>query len=222
MKELNVNHYSMKPITLTHHVFHDNLGWRKQASSDSDSKSGQDWLLPVWNTTMNSPTWRANDCTCDIRHKSYLISLKAIYRLGFNRSDLIPVKHRMSAINRDTINIIGAIFLQLSGIDKGGFPLETARSVMLCDFPRIGEAHECSYHSWDECFSWLIRKVLQLTHKKSALAANNKPHATQDNPNLEIQECDCPTTPPLPSPPPPQEGEPTTHPNYGTLSNHRG
>ena len=127
----NVNHCSVKPITLTYHVFHDNLGWCQQASSDSDSNSGQDWLLPVWNTTMNNPTWRTNDCSYNTWYHSCFICLKAIYRLGFKRTDLIPVKHRISANNRDSINIIGEILLQLSGIDKVGFPLETARSVML-------------------------------------------------------------------------------------------
>ena len=40
---------------------------------------------------------------------------KMFYKCGFKKHDLIPVKCRMAAANREPLNILGAIFIRFSG-----------------------------------------------------------------------------------------------------------
>lgn len=54
----------------------------------------------------------------DTGAQSYLWGLRDLYRCGFKKHQLIPVKQKMQAANREGIDIRGAIFLniQASGI----------------------------------------------------------------------------------------------------------
>ena len=56
----------------------------------------------------------------DTGYQSVLVGIKIIHRLGFKKSDLIPVKTRMSAVNRDAIPILGAFILRQSGKSESG------------------------------------------------------------------------------------------------------
>jgi hypothetical protein len=50
-----------------------------------------------------------------------------VYRLGFRRADLLSVEHKMNVVNKNAIEIIGAVLLRLPGFDNDGYPLETAQ-----------------------------------------------------------------------------------------------
>ena len=99
--------------------------------------------------------------TADTGCQSVLVGIKIIHRLDFKKSDLIPVKTKMSAVNRDVIPILGAVILRLSGKTGSGKVIETAQicyvtdviegaylsreacttlGIIPSDFPRIGSA----------------------------------------------------------------------------------
>ena len=99
--------------------------------------------------------------TADTGCKSVLFGINLINRLGFKNSDPIPVKTRMSAVNRDVISTLGAVILRLSGKSGSGKVIETAQicyvtdliegaylsreacttlGIIPSDFPRIGSA----------------------------------------------------------------------------------
>ena len=56
----------------------------------------------------------------DTGSQSCLWGLEDFYRCGYKKADLIPVKQKMYAANRQPINIEGAILVRLSGKDKNG------------------------------------------------------------------------------------------------------
>ena len=62
--------------------------------------------------------------------QSCLIGLKMVYRLGFKQADLLPVEHKMSAANRQAIEITGAVILRLRGADSGGYPVESTTDML--------------------------------------------------------------------------------------------
>ena len=99
--------------------------------------------------------------TADTGCQSVLVGIKIIHRLGFKKSDLILVKTKMSAVNRDVTPILGAVILRLSGKSGSGKVIETAQicyvtdviegaylsreacttlGTIPSDFPRIGSA----------------------------------------------------------------------------------
>ena len=59
--------------------------------------------------------------------QSSLLGLKTLHTLGLKKSCLVPVSGNMSAINGEGINILGAIFLRLEGLDNSsGQRVQTA------------------------------------------------------------------------------------------------
>ena len=97
--------------------------------------------------------------TADTGCQSVLVGIKIIHRLCFKKLDLIPVKTKMSAVNRDVIPILGAVILRLSEKSGSGKVIETAQicyvtdviedaylsreacttlGIIPSDFPRIG------------------------------------------------------------------------------------
>jgi hypothetical protein len=52
--------------------------------------------------------------------QSTLIVINAVYWFGYKKSDLLPTKMCMVAINTNDIDIIRVIILQLSSIDRTG------------------------------------------------------------------------------------------------------
>ena len=71
--------------------------------------------------------------TADTGCQSVLVGIKIIHRLGFKKSDLKPVKTKMSAVNRDVIPILGAVILRLSGKSVSGKIIETAQICYVTD-----------------------------------------------------------------------------------------
>ena len=71
--------------------------------------------------------------TADTGCQSVLIGFKFIHRLGFKKSELIPVKTRMSAVNRDVIPSLVAVILRLSGTSESGKVIERAQICCVTD-----------------------------------------------------------------------------------------
>ena len=65
----------------------------------------------------------------DTRCMSTLIGLNTVYSLGYKKADLIPMKQQMSSIEKNEIDIVGAIILRLSGTGGGG---ETYKTMQIC------------------------------------------------------------------------------------------
>ena len=75
------------------------------------------------------PKMRPTKCAVvpDSGCQSVLLGLKTFNKFGLKKSNLVPVKGRMNAINGEGINIIGAVFLRLEGTDATtGQPVQTA------------------------------------------------------------------------------------------------
>ena len=127
---------------------------------------------------------------------------RLFYKCGFQKRDLIPVKNKMIAANREPITILGAICLRISGstaanrhvgtaaliyispdTDKFYLSCETMRDLKIIDdkFPNIPEAG---------------KQENVYSHSRTAIniSENILPHT-------ELAECGCPKrTKPPPSP----------------------
>ena len=56
--------------------------------------------------------------------QSVLFGIKILHRMGFKKSDLIALKTKKSAMNRDVISFLGAVNLRLSSKSGSGKVLE--------------------------------------------------------------------------------------------------
>lgn len=59
-------------------------------------------------------------CISDTGAQACLMGLPAMKHLGLKQADLVPVKRKMRAVNRQEISLHGAAFLKLTGCDKAG------------------------------------------------------------------------------------------------------
>ena len=122
---------SQRAVVLDHHIFDDRNGWIARWSPPQPTV-----FLTAHTHTKDyeEPGYRLHTkkrqitiaMTADIGCQSVLVGITFIHRLGFKKSDLTPVKTRMSAVNRDVIPILGAVVLRLSGKSGSGKVIETA------------------------------------------------------------------------------------------------
>ena len=131
---------------------------------------------------------------------SNLIGFNLIKKFGLTKADLVKVKVRMKAINNEDINVIGAIFLRVSGVDeKSGKKAETAVMAYVSDSTE-------DYSMSRDCMEKLgiigtdfPRIGTHLPRIKTHISSLT----TQRPPNTgDIAPCGCPThqlPPPLPS-----------------------
>jgi len=94
--------------------------------------------------------------------QSCLVGFRCIQRLGINKKDLIPVTMKMHAANNQSIKILGAITLRITGKNQYGELKETRQFTYVTNdsnkfflsrsacvdlgiisetFPTVGEAH---------------------------------------------------------------------------------
>ena len=153
-------------VVLDHHMFGDRNGWITRRSTPqptvslntrAHTKDYEELGYRLRTRTRQITIAMTADTGC----QSVLVGIKIIHRLGFKKSDLIPVKTKMSAVNRDVIPILGAVILRLSGKSGSGKVIETAQicyvtdviegaylsreacttlGIIPSDFPRIGSA----------------------------------------------------------------------------------
>ena len=109
-------------VPMPHHIFDGTRGWMQAPVEPhpvvtlkvyTDESDYNHLRLPC-------PKMRPQKCPCvaDSGCQSVLLGLKVFHKLGLKKSCLVPVKGRMSAINGEGIEILGAVFLRLEGIDE--------------------------------------------------------------------------------------------------------
>ena len=109
---------------MDHHIFDSHEGWKKAESMPHP-------VLKLAVTTDASaykhfgvacPQMISADANvvADTGAQSALWSLQGFRRSGFNDTDLLPVRQTMRAANMGEIEISGAVFIKLTGIDSSG------------------------------------------------------------------------------------------------------
>ena len=111
-----------KAIVLNHHIFDDFTGWTQRRSAEQPTLSLRIAVEKKDYESLDLPCPRILSGVVkgvtDTGAQSCLWGLDDFYRCGFKKSDLLPVKQRMYAANRQPIDISGAIFLRLSGVGR--------------------------------------------------------------------------------------------------------
>ena len=114
-----------RAVVLDHHIFDDRNGWITRRSppqptvfltTRAHTKDYEELGYRLHTITRQITIAMTADTGC----QSVLVGIKIIHRLGFKKSDLIPVKTRMSAVNRDVIPILADVILRLSGKSGSG------------------------------------------------------------------------------------------------------
>jgi hypothetical protein len=110
-----------KAVRVPNMIFSNNNGWENKNSEEhptlvitvsTDAADYGHLSLPTPN--ISPKTVRVvTDSGCQSR----LIGLQTFYNLGLKKSDLVKCESGLSAVNREKIEILGAIFLRLSGKD---------------------------------------------------------------------------------------------------------
>ena len=166
-----------KAIELKHHIFDDYIGWTERRSAAQPTLNLRLEIEPGDYTDLGIHCPRVMKTqvsgVTDTGAQSCLWGLKEFYAHGFKKTDLIPVKQRMYAANRQPIEILGAIVVRLSGTDKNGKRLEApvivyispdtsnfyvsrqaliALRIITPEFPRVGEIEEVAANN-EESFA---------------------------------------------------------------------
>lgn len=157
----------VKEIKLDHYIFDSHDGWKVSQSLKHPmvqlTVSTDDEAYSKLNIKCPQPNSRRVKVVTDTGAQSCLWGLSSFLQCGFNQSDLLPVKRSMVAANREKIDIVGAMFVELCGNDDKGqmhtanvmvyvspstskFYLSRDALIKLAiignDFPRIGAAME--------------------------------------------------------------------------------
>ena len=123
-----------KAIVLDHHIFiPGSETWRKgrslpqptvRLSVSTDEADYRQFGLSRPNTR---PSY--TDGVADTGAQSCLMGTNVFYKCGFKRSDLVPVKNKITAANRSPIKIYGALLLRLNGTTPTSQHVQTAAVV---------------------------------------------------------------------------------------------
>ena len=128
-------------ITLEHHIFNElHQTWqRKNSASQPTLKlhvradpldvKNLGFQTNITYATPNVPYPAVTDTGC----QSCLSGVDLLYKIGLNRSHLIPVSMKMKAANNEGINIMGALPLQISGVTPPGETIITHQLVYFSD-----------------------------------------------------------------------------------------
>ncbi|RDH89254.1 MAG: hypothetical protein DIZ77_16200 [endosymbiont of Seepiophila jonesi] len=139
--------------------------------------------------------------TCQLRVitdtgcQSTIINTEQVHNMGYKKSDLIPTRLRMQAIDTNPIEIIGAIILRLSGLDRHGNSHETTQ---ICYVSNKIKGMYLSEHGCKQL--GIIPESFPSvgavdTNNDAAASSSMPPPSTRDN-------CNCPgrtMPPPLPT-----------------------
>ena len=105
-------------ICLDHHIFVPGSNiWKRSRSMPQPlvrlclSTESEDYLQFDLDPPQISESFV--NCVADTGAQSCLMGTKVFYKCGFKKRDLIPVKCKMAAANREPLNILGAIFVRL-------------------------------------------------------------------------------------------------------------
>ena len=179
----NASVHTQSPHAIGNYIFDGTLGWR---AGDSKSQPTLTLLAAVDDSAydhISHPTPKVKPkevkCVSDTGAQSCLMGLKVLWQLGLNKSDLVPVQRQMHAANDEEIQLIGAIFLELRGIDDVGTP---------------HAAHVMAYVSPSTDNFYLSRSAMeQLKIIPSTFPQVGAAAAITEPPVHPKAECGCPT-----------------------------
>ena len=125
-----------KAILLDHHIFLKDYGfWRRQDPLPQPTVRVQVFTkqedFEVFERTSPLILPSFTDAVADTGAQSCLMGSRLFYRCGFKKVDLIPVKNKMIAANKEPITILGAICLRISGSTHTNRHVETAALVYI-------------------------------------------------------------------------------------------
>ena len=172
-------------IPMPHHIFDGTKGWMQTPvephptitlTAFTDESDYNHLRLPC-------PIMKPTKATivADSGCQSSLMGLKYMYKLGLKKSCLIPVKGKMSAINGEGINILGAVFLRLEGTDES-----TGQAVQTAVMVHVSESTEKFYISCQA-----MRELGIIPHDFPKVHARVTNAATSNN-EVEMASCGCP------------------------------
>ena len=124
-------------LVIKHHIFDGTYGWmvkesRKQPTIKVElSTNSTDYDFVKAPCPKIRP--RKVSVVTDSGAQSSLIGLKLFLSLGFKMSDILPVEKRLYAANNEGINVLGAVFVRLSGIAPNGQTLQAAEMIYVSD-----------------------------------------------------------------------------------------
>ena len=160
-----------KPLFLDHHLYDEmNNCWLKRRSKpqpfvDLSIDSKEEDYNALGYTFPKKLKMIKNKGMADTGCQSCLVSMSIVRRMGLNEKDLIPVSMQMQAANSNSIEILGAVILRLTGKSKSNEIYTTKQMVyvtkdsnklflsreacialhMISDkFPTIGEVNQIS------------------------------------------------------------------------------
>lgn len=192
------------PIKLSHHVFNDMEGWRQRRSLPQPeititARVCKDDYAHFRAVLKSSPSGGPISAIADTGCQSCLIGLNVVYKLGFRKADLLAVEHKMNAVNKNAINIVGAVLLRFCGSDKDGYPIETAQ---LC---YVTPDTNKTFLSREACVDLGLISVgfpsLGETNKKNDIYSSVSVTEDVNDSQPQMDTCDCPRRalpPPVP------------------------
>ena len=172
-------------VPMPHHIFDGTKGWMQTPVEPHPTitltafttESDYNHLRLPCPTTKPTKVTVVTDSGC----QSSLIGLKVMYKLGLKKSCLVPVKGKMSAINGEGINILGAVFLRLEGTDTS-----TGQSVQTAVMAHATESTDRFYISRQA-----MRELGIIPHDFPKIHAPPI-NAASSNTELAIAPCGCP------------------------------
>ena len=186
-------------VSLDHHVYNEFCkAWEKRASDPqpfidvivhavhSDAQSlGFPTSLPASTSPVSYPAMADTGC------QSCLAGTALLTKMGLSQRHLLPVNMKMTAANRGTIDIIGALALRISGTSPSKTLLET---------------HQMVYFTTSTDRLFLSKQAcvaLGMIPPSFPTIGGTSINTTGDFPSPETVACNCPRrqTPPPPQPP---------------------
>ena len=172
-------------IPMPHHIFDGTKGWMQTPvephpvitlAAFTDESDYTHLRLPC-------PSMRPTKVTVvtDSGCQSSLLGLQTMHKLGLKKSCLVPVKGKMSAINGEGINILGAVFLRLEGTDAS-----TGQAVQTAVMAHVTESTDRFYISRQA-----MRELGIIPHDFPKVQARSINAATS-NTELGVAPCGCP------------------------------
>ena len=122
MEYFKVSGVGSRKTILGNFIFNEEKGWQKRnpephptvkvvATTDEEDYNFFDLPVPKIKPTVV-------EGVTDLGAQSDLMGLRIFRSLGLKEKDLIPVKYKLRAVNGKGIDLLGAIFLNLTGRDK--------------------------------------------------------------------------------------------------------
>ena len=200
-------------VKLDHHIFDGSYGWMVAESKSQPSinltisTSQADYVhlhLPFPKIAPKKVT-----AITDTGAQSSLMGLKVFSKCGFRQESLLPVKRKMYAANNEDINILGAVFVRLSGNDRIGQKIQSAEMVYVSDST---DFFYLSRHSMEQL------KIIGPSFPEIGAAIQATINDTNELPQHHQAPCECPVRQPPPQRPDALPFDPKEENNESTTS----